>query len=225
MTSSDVSDGGTPERLSSQEFYASEGVEDWRVLWGGGYACAHFPVGSLGVGAALVQAISEVASAADHQPDIDLRPEGVTVRIFTRGVDGLTEPDVHLARKISTAARELRLSADPAAVQHVQIGIDALDIPRVRPFWHAVLGYGEVEDVDLLDPHRRGPSFFFQQMDAERPQRNRIHIDIYVPHDQVEARIAAALSAGGSVVSDENAPEWWTLADPEGNEADLAIWG
>ena len=31
--------------------------------------------------------------------------------------------------------------------------------------------------------------------------------------------------SGGRVVSDANAPEWWTLADPEGNEVDLAIWG
>ena len=62
-------------------------------------------------------------------------------------------------------------------------------------------------------------------MSAERSQRNRIHIDVYVPHDQAEARIAAALTAGGRIVSDANAPGWWTLADPEGNEADLAIWG
>jgi 4a-hydroxytetrahydrobiopterin dehydratase len=26
------------------------------------------------------------------------------------------------------------------------------------------------------------------------------------------------------VVSDENAPEWWTLADAEGNEVDVAPW-
>jgi 4a-hydroxytetrahydrobiopterin dehydratase len=61
-------------------------------------------------------------------------------------------------------------------------------------------------------------------MDAPRPQRNRMHIDVYLPHDQVEGRIAAAVAAGGRVVSDTNAPGWWTLADPEGNEVDLAIW-
>jgi len=61
-------------------------------------------------------------------------------------------------------------------------------------------------------------------MDAPRPQRNRIHIDVYVPHDQAETRVAAALAAGGHIVSDENAPEWWTLADSEGNEVDVAPW-
>jgi 4a-hydroxytetrahydrobiopterin dehydratase len=137
--------------------YESAEVEDWRVLWGGGYACAYFRAGSFGAGADLVRAISEYSAAANHYPDVDLRPEGVTVRLSTRDVQGLTRRDVDLARKISVAARELRLPADPSAVQHVQIAIDVLDIARVRPFWHAVLGYDEVGDDDLLDAHRRGP--------------------------------------------------------------------
>ena len=61
-------------------------------------------------------------------------------------------------------------------------------------------------------------------MDAPREQRNRIHLDVFVPHDQAEARIAAALDAGGRLVSDAHAPAWWTLADAEGNEADVATW-
>ena len=92
------------------------------------------------------------------------------------------------------------------------------------PFWRAVLGYLEVGDEDLLDPHLEGPPFWFQQMDKPRPQRNRIHIDVYVPHDQAEARVAAAIAAGGRLVSDEHAPDWWTLADAEGNEVDVAPW-
>jgi 4a-hydroxytetrahydrobiopterin dehydratase len=32
------------------------------------------------------------------------------------------------------------------------------------------------------------------------------------------------MAAGGHLVSDENAPEWWTLADAEGNEVDVAPW-
>ncbi|MDT4989559.1 MAG: 4a-hydroxytetrahydrobiopterin dehydratase [Micromonosporaceae bacterium] len=211
--------------IKAQQFRKSAGVEDWRALWGGQWACAHFRTGSFGVGITLVAAIAELAAAANHDPDVDLRPDGVTVRLFSHDVGGLSIRDVELARKISAAARNLDVSADPTAVQHVQVAIDALVIAEVRPFWHAVLGYAEVGDDDLLDPHRRGPSLWFQQMDAPRAQRNRIHIDVYVPYDQVEARIAAALAAGGHMVNDANAPEWWTLADAEGNEVDLAIWG
>ncbi len=213
------------EWMSSQEFYDSPGVEDWRVIWGGGWACTLFRTSSLTAGTALVQVIAELAEAAGHDPDIDLRPKSVTVRLFTGHPGGLSDKDVGLARQISAAARDLGISADPGAVQHVQVAIDALVIPEVRPFWRAVLGYSEAGDEDLLDPERRLPSFWFQQMDAPRPQRNRIHIDIYVPKDQAEARIAAALAAGGRIVSDAHAPGWWTLADAEGNEADVAIWG
>ncbi len=77
---------------------------------------------------------------------------------------------------------------------------------------------------ELNDPHRRQPVVCFQQMDAPRPQRNRIHLDVWLPHDQAEARVGAAVAADGRVVNDEMAPSWWVLADPEGNEACVATW-
>jgi 4a-hydroxytetrahydrobiopterin dehydratase len=197
-------------------------VVDWRVVRSD--ACAHFRTGSFAAGVALVDAIGRLADATDHHPDVDLRSEGVTVRLRTDSGDGLSEREVALAQKISGAARELGVPVDPTSLQIVQIAIDALVIPDVMPFWRAVLGYREVGDEDLIDPLFQGPPVWFQQMDAPRPHRNRIHIDLYVPHDQAEARVAAALAAGGHVVSDENAPGWWTLADAEGNEVDVAPW-
>jgi 4a-hydroxytetrahydrobiopterin dehydratase len=213
------------DRITAKQFEESGGVEDWRGIWGGGRACAYFRTGTFGAGAALVRAISELESVAKHHVDVDLRPEGVIVRLFSDYPGGLSNQDIEIAREISAAARSLGLPADPSAVQQVQVAIDAMEIPRVRPFWQAVLGYDEAGDEDVLDRHRASPPFWFQQMDAERPERNRIHIDVYIPRDQAEARIAAALAAGGHVVSDAHAPQWWTLADPEGNEVDLAIWG
>ena len=164
-----------------------------------------------------------LADAEEHHPDVDLRSDGVTVRLRTES-GRLGEREVSMARQISAAAHELGIPVDPSSLQIVQIAIDALVIPDVMPFWRAVLGYRQVDDEDLIDPLFQGPPVWFQQMDAPRPQRNRIHIDVYVPHDQAEARVAAALAAGGHVVSDENAPGWWTLADPEGNEVDVAPW-
>jgi 4a-hydroxytetrahydrobiopterin dehydratase len=99
-------------------------------------------------------------------------------------------------------------------VRTVQVSIDALVIPEVLPFWRAVLGYeyrADSPEEDLIDPLGRGAPFWFQQVDAPRPQRNRIHIDIWVPPDQAEARVAAAVAAGGHLVSDEHAPE---VVDP-----------
>jgi 4a-hydroxytetrahydrobiopterin dehydratase len=211
------------ERLTPRQFHEADGVEDWRVL--GEEACTYLRTRSFAAGARLVHAINELAGLQDHHPDVDLRYGGVTVRLITITDDyyGMSERDVELARQISAAARELGVPADPSAVQTIQVSIDALVIPEVLPFWRAVLGYRDrdTEGEDLIDPHGRGAPFWFQRMDAPRSQRNRIHIDVWVPHDQAEARIAAAIAAGGHLVGDEHAPEWWTLADAEGNEADV----
>jgi 4a-hydroxytetrahydrobiopterin dehydratase len=214
-------------RITPRQFHDAVGFEDWRVLGEG--ACTYFRTGSFAAGARLVHAISQLAGLEDHHPDVDLRYGGVTVRLITITHDyyGLSERDVELARQISAVARELDVLADPSAVQTVQVTIDALVGAEVMPFWRAVLGYeyrGDSPDEDLIDPRGRGASFWFQQMDAPRPQRNRIHIDVWVPHDQAEARIAAAIAAGGHLVADQHAPSWWVLADAEGNEACVATW-
>jgi len=214
------------ERITMRQFHEAAGVEDWRVLGEG--ACTYFLTGSLAAGARLVHAISELAGLDDHHPDVDLRYEGVTVRLITMTPDyfGLSERDLELARQISAVARELGFPADPSAVQTVQVTIDALVAAEVMPFWRAVLGYRDRDSggEDLIDPRGRGAPFWFQKMDAPRPQRNRIHIDVWVPHDQAEARLAAAIAAGGRLVTDKHAPTWWTLADAEGNEADVCTW-
>jgi 4a-hydroxytetrahydrobiopterin dehydratase len=210
------------EQITPGQFHQAEGVADWRVVFEGAFA--YFRTGSFATGVALVDAIGTLADAANHHPDVDLRYGGVTVRLWTHEVQGLSERDIALARRISSAARELGVSADPSAVQTVQVSIDALVSADVMPFWRALLQYRQVGDEDLIDPHSRGPSFWFQRLDAPRPQRNRVHIDVSVPHDQAEARIAAAIAAGGHLVTDEHAPAWWVLADAEGNEACVATW-
>jgi 4a-hydroxytetrahydrobiopterin dehydratase len=213
--------------ITPRRFHEAAGVEDWRVLGEG--ACAYFRTGSFAAGARLAQAIGELDGLDAHHPDIDVRQKGVTVRLITITDDdyGLSERDLDLARQISAVARQLGFAADPTMLQTVQVSIDALVSAEVMPFWRAVLGYeyrADSPDEDLVDPRDRGPSIWFQRMDAPRPQRNRMHIDVWVPHDQAEARVAAAIAAGGRLVTDEHAPMWWVLADPEGNEVDVATW-
>jgi 4a-hydroxytetrahydrobiopterin dehydratase len=99
------------ERISSQEFLEADGVDDWRVL--SGVACAYFGTGSFRAGVALVDAIGELADAANHHPDVDLRYPSVVVRLVTHDVGGLSSRDVELARQISAAARDLGVAADP----------------------------------------------------------------------------------------------------------------
>ncbi|MFL5680861.1 MAG: VOC family protein [Chloroflexota bacterium] len=214
------------DRITPTAFGEADGTADWRVVGDG--ACAFFRTPSLAAAAQLVDAIAALAGVEDHRPDIDVRRHGVTVRLLTTSDDyyGMSGRDVELARDISLIAERLGLSADPTAVQSVgPIVIDALDIPRVMPFWRALLGYEYRADSpgeDLVDPRDRGPGLWFQQMDAPREQRNRIHVAVWVPFEEAEARVAAAIEAGGRLVTDEHAPAWWFLADPEGNEADVA---
>jgi len=65
---------------------------------------------------------------------------------------------------------------------------------------------------------------WFQQMDEPRPQRNRIHLDVAVPHDEAPARVQAALDAGGVMVNYGFARAFWVLADVEGNEVCVCTW-
>ena len=214
--------------LTARQFHHADGVADWRVADGG--ASTHYRTDSFAAGARLVSAINELPGVDEHPPDIDLRPDGVGVRLFTfaPAPDGLSEKDLEMARRISRVAADQGLAAEPSAVQNLVLVIDAMNISAVAPFWRAVLGYDVRGDgpaaEELNDPRRRQPVVCFQQMDAPRPQRNRIHIDVWVPHQEAEARVAAALEAGGHVVSDGTAPSWWILADPEGNEACVATW-
>jgi 4a-hydroxytetrahydrobiopterin dehydratase len=214
------------DQISPKQFRESEGVEDWRVLGDG--ACAYFRTGSLAEAARLVQAISELPGVEDHQPDLDVRGDGVTVRLITIAEKhyGMSRRDVELARQISAAARTLGLAADPSAVQSLLVIPGATAVDEVMPFWRAVLGYEprrDSPDEDLVDPHSRGPSFWFERMAMPRSDGGgAIHVAIWVPYEQAEARIAAALAAGGRMVRDEFAPSWWTLADAAGNEADIA---
>ncbi|GAA0923356.1 VOC family protein [Virgisporangium aurantiacum] len=202
-------------QITAGQFHAADGVEDWRCLYH--LVSAYFPTGSLARGIALVDEIGRLADDAQQQYlNVDLGHTGVTVFLTMR--------DVALARRISAAARDLGIPADPTAVQVINVTLDALIGADVLPFWQALLGYRQIGEDYLADPARRGLGRGLQPMDTPRPHRNRMHLDVAVPHDQAEARIAAALAAGGHLVSDVNAPAWWVLADAEGNEACVATW-
>jgi 4a-hydroxytetrahydrobiopterin dehydratase len=162
---------------------------------------------------------------------MDIRADRLLLSLQTAERGWVTTRDAELARQLSALAQEFRLTTQPGAergrtVQALELGIDALDIPKIRPFWKAVLGYADEPEGGngLVDPPGQGAAVWFQQMDAPRPQRNRIHFDVAVPHDEAARRIEATLAAGGTVLSDAEAPAFWVLADPEGNEACITTW-
>lgn len=217
--------------VRADDFDARDDLRDWRYLLH--HLEATFRLGSFAAAARFVVDVAAVADAADHHPDLDLRyPDRVRVALSTHAAGGVvTELDLGLAATISALAASAGARSEPYVVQAVEVAIDALDIDAVRPFWTAVLGYvddappGSTEQVVAIrDPARLGPRLWFQQLDAPRPQRNRIHVDVTVPHDVADERVAAALAAGGTLVTDRYARSWWVLADPEGNEACICTW-
>jgi 4a-hydroxytetrahydrobiopterin dehydratase len=209
-------------RTTAKAFHDAEGVDDWRVLYWGAYA--YYRTASFAEGARFVAAIAEAANEVGHFPDADVRPDGVTVRTFSREDGALSERDIDLARRISGVARTLQLEADPSQVQFVGIAVAQDAGADARPFFAAALGYGNLGETDAIDPHRRNPHFSFQEIRPSRPGRGRTHIDVSVPADQAEARVAAALAAGGRLADDSHAPHWWTLASPENHGVDIAAW-
>lgn len=186
-------------------------------------------VPSLAAGLGLA---TQVATALGRRADEGLRvtaQSDAVVLTLQSDAGSVTAAELESARVVSdvvtAAGYETRPVADPRrAVQAVEFAVDAMDIDAVRPFWRAVLGYVDAPDGGLYDPAHRGFPVWFQQMDRPRLQRNRIHFDVSVAHDEATARIAAALAAGGVLVSESRAPAFWIMADVEGNEVCVCTW-
>ena len=216
------------DAYSSAEFARRYDLPDWRILLQG--IETWFEAPSFVDAVAFIGEIADLAEAANHHPDLDLRYRRLHVRLSSHDANGLTDRDGALAASISERAAARGIAAEPHPGTRLEVAIDALDIGAVRPFWNAAMGYVDDRPDDdgvvraIRDPAGVGPAFWFQQMDEPRPQRNRIHIDVTVPPDEVDGRIEAALAAGGTMVNDAHARAFWVLADPEGNEACLCTW-
>lgn len=214
---------------------ASDAVEKigWRYLLGA-YQTSVVVSGFAAATKVAVCAAAACGAEADEHLRVDLRADRVELTLQSAATATVTARDIELAFGITDSIRDLGYDTTPAPprgrpVQALELAIDALDIAAIRPFWKAVLGYVDEPGRDgptdaVVDPLREGPALWFQQMDAPRPQRNRIHFDITVAHDQANARVAAALAAGGTLVSGDRARAFWVLADAEGNEVCVCTW-
>jgi 4a-hydroxytetrahydrobiopterin dehydratase len=221
--------------LSRQEISSGVSGLGWRCVLGLVRTCVR--VGSLAQAADVAgRVVAASGGEADKCLWVDVRRDRLVLSLQSPATATVTAREIRLARRISEVVAELGLATDPdvggggpRSVQALEIGIDALDIASVRPFWKAVMGYDDEAGASgppngLVDPLGQGPTIWFQQMDAPRPQRNRIHFDISVPHDEADRRIQAALAAGGVLLSAAEAPAFWVLADAEGNEACVTTW-
>ena len=204
-----------------RDFLAAEDVGDWVVLHGG--AAAVFRVSSLGEAARLADAVAQVPGIEGEGVLITVADDQLTVRL-TRGVFRLEPRHVELARAVSAVAQRHGATADRGRAQEVSVAVaappDSVDVG----FWRAVLGYAELADDNAVDPLGHGSTVWMQDLDPAKPLRHAMHVDVSVAREHVDARLAAALAAGGRIVDQSNAPVHWTLADRAGNRVCLCAW-
>jgi len=203
------------------EQIAAEGLTGWVRLANGLRTRIHS--GDFAAGLALVNAIGRAAEEMNHHPDLDLRYSHLDVRLSSHDVNGVTERDVRLARTISGLVADAGLVQTVQGVSELELALDTPALATVLPFWSAVMAMTADKRDDLRDPAGILPLIWFQQSGSEEP-RQRWHPDVWVDPAEVQPRIDAAVAAGGTLVSDAEAPSFWVLADPEGNKVCLCTW-
>ncbi|MCI0584755.1 MAG: hypothetical protein L0227_18025 [Chloroflexi bacterium] len=203
-----------------RDFLAAEGLDDWVVLHGGPTAVFRTP--SRPGAARLALAIAEIPGLGARMA-LTITETHLSVRL-TREMWGIEARHVELARAVSAVARDHGATPDRAAVQEVQLAIsgkpEALDVG----FWQAVLGYAPMAPDNAIDPLAHGSTIWMQELPKDKALRHAMHVDVSLAREQAEARLAAALAAGGRIVDDSNAPGSWILADRAGNKVCIAAW-
>jgi len=140
-------------------------------------------------------------------------------------VEWVTQQDLDLARRITDLAAAQGLVANPESVTTIELALDTAHVAAIAPVWAALLagtneakGRGTIGD-DIRDASGQVPVLWFQGTDEQETPRGRFHIDVWVPPEAAERRIAAVLAAGGIVVDDSQAPSHTVVADQDGNKA------
>lgn len=219
------------DMLTGEQITAAR-LADWRKLAQGlhaRYVVSDFAAAA-GFAAAITAAI-EVdghlrATLGDGYVDLRLISQDAVYRDgegHEHIVEWVTQADVDLARRITAVAAQQGARPEVSAITTVELALDTAHGDAVGRFWSALLtgddttrGRGTIGN-DVRDADGRVPYLWFQETDEHETPRQRFHLDVFVPQDLAEQRIAAALGAGG-VVASKN-PEYTILADQDGNKA------
>jgi 4a-hydroxytetrahydrobiopterin dehydratase len=221
------------------EQIAEANLPDWRKLAQGLHA--RYVVDDFGASARFVTAVGEAGDVLGHHPSVSIGQGYVDFKLVSDDaiyrddegtehvVEWVTRQDVDLARRITEIAGQHRVDADPAAVCHIELGLDTARSATIAPVWAALLtgsadaqGRGTPSD-EIRDATGRVPNLWFGDADAPDTLGQRFHIEIYVAPEAAEQRIAAAVAAGGTVVDDSDAPSLTVIADQDGNQGIICV--
>jgi len=220
---SDTMGGMSTQTLTGQQI-AEEALTGWAYLLHG--LQTRIRTKNFVSGLAILNEIAAAAEEMDHHPDLDLRYSRIDVRLSSHDAGGVTDRDVRLVRRINEIAKAAGAEVECASVSRLEYGLDTSRAAVIAPFWAAVLGGKHTSGegwTDVVDPYDTFPLIWFQPSE-DGEQRQRWHPDVWIDPAQVQPRIDAALAAGGTLVSDESAPSFWVLADPDGNKVCLCTW-
>ena len=220
--------------MLSGEQITEANLTDWRKLGQGLHA--RFVVDDLAAGARFITAIAAADEAVGHSPEVRMGSHYVDLKLISddaiyrddegaeHQVEWTTQKDVDLARRISEIAAEQGLAADPSSITAIELALDTANEAKLAPVWSALLtggdearGRGTIGD-DVRDATSRVPILWFQDTEPHETPRQRFHLDVQVPYDIAEQRVAAAVAAGAVIVDDSRAPWTTILADPDGNK-------
>jgi 4a-hydroxytetrahydrobiopterin dehydratase len=204
-----------------KEFLQADGLEDWVVLHGG--PSAVFVTENFVDAAELASAVAQLPGLERSQAQLTIVSKRLTVRL-TREVWKIEAEHINLAREISQVARSLRAVADPNQVQEVQFAIAAKPDSIDLTFWKAVLGYDPMLEDNAIDPLGVSSTVWMQDIEEGKTLRHAMHIDVSLSKEGAQARVDAAVKAGGVVVDDSHAPSFWILADRSGNKVCVVAW-
>lgn len=132
----------------------------------------------------------------------------------------------------------------------IQVAFDCSDPHAQAGFWAAALGYevedhtavvdglvaagqlpavavvevdgrrGFADVATAVDPTQARPRLFFQKVPEPKTVKNRVHLDVQVGPDRVDAEVDRLTELGASVAWEtaDRGPRTVTMRDPEGNE-------
>lgn len=91
----------------SESTFDDADLADWS--WKEDHLLGTFEPEGFSAGARFALQVAAAADAMDHHPEIDLRYGEVTIRCASHDVDGVSDRDLTLARRISEIAEEQKL--------------------------------------------------------------------------------------------------------------------
>lgn len=221
------------------EQIAEANLTDWRKLAQGLHA--RYLTDYFLAAARFVTAIGEAGDSLGHHPRVRIGKGYVDLELVTddaiyRDDEGTehviewpTQQDVDLARRITDIAADHGLVADPSSVSEVELGLDSARSTTIAPVWAALLtgradsqGRGSPSD-EVRDATVRVPNLWFDDAGETADGGQRFHVEVYIAPEVADARVAAAVAAGGTVVDDSQAPGLTVIADQDGNKGVLCV--